>query len=307
MKLTRSLAALLLLGACAKKDATPAADSTVAAAPVAPTRTATTTGFSTPESVLWDSELDVWYVSNINGNPGAKDNNGFISRLTRDGTIDSLHYVQGGRDGITLNGPKGLALVGDTLWVADIDAVRGFNRRTGAAVATIELGKQAVFLNDIVVGPNGVLYVTETGVRFGPKGAEHPGPDRIYTITGRLVAIGTEGPFLNGANGITWDATAGRFVVVPFLGTTILGWAPGDTAVDTIATGVGQFDGVEIVGGRLLVSSWTDSTISAVEGKALAKLVTGVPSPADFGVDQTRGLIAIPIFTGDRVEFWQVK
>lgn len=308
MKRNFALAALLLLGACTRKEAAPAVDSTAAvAAPAGPTRVTTTEGFSTPESVLWDSELEVWYVSNINGGDTDKDDNGFISRLSKDGAVDSLHFIQGGRDGVKLNGPKGLAMVGDTIWVADIDAVRGFNRRTGAPIATVEFGKQAKFLNDIAVGPNNVLYITDTGVRFTPKGAEHPGPDRIYTITGRLVSIAVDGRFLSGPNGITWDASAGRFVVVSFMGTTVLGWKPGGATVDTLGTGVGQFDGVEIVGGKLLTSSWTDSTIDLVEGGKISKLISGVTSPADFGVDQTRSLLAIPIFMGNKVEFWQVK
>lgn len=308
MKPSAFTVALLLLAACAGKDAVPAADTTAAVAPpAAPGLVTTTEGFSTPESVLWDRELEVWYVSNINGDAGKKDNNGFISRLSRDGAIDSLHFILAGRDGVTLNAPKGSALIGDTLWVADIDAVRGFNRRTGAAIATIELGRQARFLNDIAVGPNGVLYITDTGVQFTAKGINHPGPDRIFTITGRLVAAGVEGPFLNGPNGLTWDGTTGRFVVVSYLGKTILGWRPGETKVDTLGIGAGRLDGVEIVDGNLLVSSWTDSTISSVAGGSVTRFITGVASPADFGVDPTRGLLAIPIFTGNKVEFWRVK
>jgi sugar lactone lactonase YvrE len=300
--------ALLLLAACAKKDAAPAADSTAAVAPPAvPALVKTTEGFSTPESVLWDAELQVWYVSNINGDAPAKDGNGFISRLTSDGAIDSLHFIESGKNGVTLNGPKGLALVGDTLWVADIDAVRAFHRRTGAPIATVEFGKQARFLNDIAVGPNGVLYITDTGVEFTAKGANHPGPDRVFTVTGRLVSIGVEGKFLNGPNGITWDETNSRFIIVPFVGTTIVGWKPGDATVDTIGTGAGQLDGVEIVNGRLLATSWTDSSVSVVDSTGATKLISGVPSPADIGVDQTRSLVAVPIFTGNKVEFWRVK
>src|SRR5450432_1876738 len=122
----------------------------------APARTATTNGFKEPESVRYDSVNDVFYVSNINGSPLGKDNNGFISRMKSDGTIDSLELVAGGRGGVTLNAPKGLALIGDTLWVADIDAVRAFNVHTGAAVATVDLSPfHALFLNDICVGGDG--------------------------------------------------------------------------------------------------------------------------------------------------------
>lgn len=306
MKSHATLAALLLLAACARKEAAPVAD-TAAAAPTVPALVTTTEGFSTPESALWDSELAVWYVTNINGAPGDKDNNGFISRLTSDGAIDSLHYIQAGHDGVKLNAPKGMALVGDTIWVADIDAVRGFNRRTGAAIATVEFGKQARFLNDIAVGPNGVLYITDTGVEFSAKGVNHPGPDRVFTITGRLVAVGVEGAFLQGPNGITWDSANNRFLVASYLGNTVLGWKPGETRVDTIGVGAGQFDAAEIVGGTMFTSSWTDSSISVIADGKVTRFASGIPSPADFGVDQTRGLVAVPVLTGNKVEFWKVQ
>src|SRR5258705_1171836 len=88
--------------------------------PAAPgaTRTLTVPGFSTPESVLHDSAQDIYFVSNINGAPTAKDNNGFISHVLPDGAIENLKFIECVRDGVTLNGPKGLPLTGDPFWVA---------------------------------------------------------------------------------------------------------------------------------------------------------------------------------------------
>ena len=45
--------------------------------------------FSTPESVLYDAEQDVYFVSNINGAPGTADDNGYISRLPAEGGASS--------------------------------------------------------------------------------------------------------------------------------------------------------------------------------------------------------------------------
>ena len=115
--------------------------------PPAPRRVATVAGFQTPESVKYDSALDVYFVSNINGNPSVKDGNGFISRVKPDGSVETLKFIEGGRNGVTLNAPKGLALIGDTLWVTDIDAVRAFNAKTGKPVASVDV-PGAVFLND---------------------------------------------------------------------------------------------------------------------------------------------------------------
>src|SRR3989454_6932286 len=213
-------------------------------------RVLTVPGFKTPESVKYDPDLDLYFVTNINGNPSAKDNNGFISRIRPDGTVDSLAFVTGGRGGVTLNGPKGTALVGDTLWVADIDAVRGFNKRTGAPVATVDLAKLgAKFLNDLAVGPDGALYVTDTGILIDATGnVSHPGPDRIFRVGAkRDVSVAAQGDTLDRPNGITSDAANSSFVVVSFGGPAVFSWKSGDKAPTVIARGPGAWDGVEVL------------------------------------------------------------
>src|SRR5881396_4090128 len=183
-------------------DTTAAAPESVPARPApAPggTRVGVVVGFSTPESVLHDSTQDIYFVSNVNGSPTAKDNNGFVSRVKPDGAVENLKFIEGGRSGITLNAPKGLALAGDTLWVADIDAVRAFNAKTGALVDSVSLSKLgAVFLNDVVVVPTGALYVTDTGIRFDDVGnVLHPGPDRVFRIgSDRAVTVAVRGDTL---------------------------------------------------------------------------------------------------------------
>src|SRR5258707_2917915 len=154
MRVTVLCTTLVVAAACVPVDRKPpvsdatdtaaVADSVAAAPAAAPppapgaTKALTVAGFSTPESVLHDSTQDIYFVSNINGSPTAKDNNGFISRVRPDGAIENLKFIEGGH-GATLNAPKGLALAGDTLWVADIDAVRAFNARTGAPIDSFKL------------------------------------------------------------------------------------------------------------------------------------------------------------------------
>jgi sugar lactone lactonase YvrE len=294
---------ILLAVACkSEKKATPQAVTE-------PSHVATVDSLQTPESVKWDSAQDVYFVTNINGNASAKDGNGFISRVRPDGSIESLKFIASGQNGVTLNGPKGTALRGDTLWVTDIDAVRAFDATSGAPVATVDLsGQGAVFLNDAAFGPDGALYITDTGVRFDAQGnMSHPGPDRIFRIAPDLsVSVAAEGDSLQGPNGIFWDQTGNRFIVVAFAGPGVFAWHSGDTTPTLIATGPGGFDGVEIARGRLLVSSWTDSTVSAYETGQEMKVITGVPSPADIGYDAQRNRVMVPIFTGNKVEIWQL-
>src|SRR4051812_35043325 len=65
-----------------------------------------------PESAHYDRDLDTWFVSNVNGDPAKKDNNGYISRIKADGTPDTAKFVVAGKNGVTLNAPKGLTVTG---------------------------------------------------------------------------------------------------------------------------------------------------------------------------------------------------
>ena len=76
-----------------------------------------TDGLSTPESICFDPGENMFFVSNIVGRPSAKDGNGFITKLDSTGKIVSLKWIDG------LNAPKGLAICGNKLFVADIDAL----------------------------------------------------------------------------------------------------------------------------------------------------------------------------------------
>jgi hypothetical protein len=266
----------------------------------APIKAASVGGFQTPESVKWDAAQDVYFVSNINGAPNAKDGNGFISKVGPAGMVMDSAFITG------LNAPKGMALVGDTLWVTDIDAVRAFNARTGAAVATVAV-PGAIFLNDIAAAPDGSLYVTDTAIRFGAAGVEHPGTDQIFRIApDRTVSVAAKSDAFARPNGITWDVANSRFIVVPFGGNALFAWKPGDAAPTVIGTGPGQFDGVEIAHGAIWVSSWADSSVYRyVDGEG-TNLIKGVPSPADIGYDARRNRLLIPIFTQNRFEIWQL-
>jgi sugar lactone lactonase YvrE len=317
------LAALLcaaLATACARGERKPAAsdsanarmkhDSVSAALrAAAPSEVGTLRGYKTPESVRYDSVEDVFYISNINGDPAAKDNNGFISRISAnpaDSAQTPVVVVEGGKNGVQLNAPKGLALVGDTIWVADIDVVRAFNKKTGAVVATVDLRpKKAVFLNDVVAGPDGSIYITDTAIRFEGGQPKHVGVDRIFRIApDHSASVLVHDDILGRPNGIAWDPAGKRLIVVSFGARSILAVGPGDSTPRIIGYGSGQMDGVELLAdGRMLVTSWADSTLAVRQGNTVT-MIRGLPSPADIGVDTRRQRVAVPLFTQDRVELF---
>jgi hypothetical protein len=299
------------LVACAKEQ--PAADTTAgrttAAASATPEKLGETVGFKVPESVRYDAELDVYYVANINGNPSQKDNNGFIARVRADSTGVMTMLVEGGKGGARLNAPKGMALRGDTLYVADIDMLRMFNRRTGAPIDAVSLREQnATFLNDVAAGPDGI-YITDTGIVFDAQGGmTHPGVNRVFKVVGYRVTVVARGDSLANPNGIAWDLSGNRLILAPFGGPNLQTLAFGDSMPKTLAAGPGGYDGVEVLpNGNVLVSSWTDSTIHIFHGGThRVALIRNVSAPADIGVDTKRNVVAIPRFNDGKVEYYKI-
>ena len=302
------LAGLVILAACDSRPpegdaAAGTAADTVAAAPA---RIHAIAGFSTPESVVHDTAADVYLVSSINGNPSAKDGNGFISRVRPDGTVDSLRFIAGGRGGVTLNAPKGMALKGDTLWVADIDVMRAFDRRTGEPFRAVEFGSRATFLNDVAIGPDGMVYVSESGVRFTASGEmETTGTAGVFRLgSGRSIELVTRDTALAAPNGIT--AHAGRMLMAGFAGPRVFAWTSGQEQLALTGMSIGGIDGLEVLDdGRVLASSWEDSSIVVV-GDSATRLISGLPAPADFTIDHGRRRIVVPLFNDGRVEVWQL-
>ena len=272
-----------------------------------PTRLAAVEGLAAPEAVVFDAALDVYFVSNVNGSPGVKDGNGFISRIRSDGRVDSLHFIQGGRSGVTLSAPMGSRIQGDTLWVLDVDVLRGFNARTGAPMAAIDLAPLgAHFLNDLAVGPDGDFYITDTGLRAGSGGKlESTGRQRIYHVgRDRRPTVALETSALASPDGIDWDPTGKRLVLAPFGGTAVQSWRPGEAAPTNIAPGKGKFDGIEVErDGSILVTSWNDSSVSTLDGNRLTRRLGSLSmTPADVSLDARHGRVGIVSLQANRFE-----
>ena len=276
-------------------------------------RIVTIDGFDSPESVRYDPELDVFYVSSMRLFGSLKDDNGYISRIEAGDLRAETVLVRGGEDGVTLHAPKGMALHGDTLWVADIDVLRGFHRVSGAPLATIDFAPyRPTLLNDVAVGADGTIRVTDTGIVMSPRGTIYDTTgSRIFEVgAGRAIGVIPAAEPWPNPNGITWDAGGDRWLVVTFghFRSALYSMGAADTVRTTLAEGNGRWDGVEaLADGRIVLSSWSDSSLHVVDSTARrTRIVRGVPEPADIGIDTRRGRIAIPLPMSNRVEIWTI-
>jgi sugar lactone lactonase YvrE len=195
-----------------------------------------------------------------------------------------------------------MAIRHDTLFVADVDAVRLFDRTTGAALAEWPL-EGAAFLNDLAVGPDGTLYVTDTGVEPAAEGGLVPnGRDGIYRREGdRWVAVVT-GQGLGNPNGIL--AESGGLTVVTFVSGEAYTVDPSSGERTMLSKpAAGGLDGVvRLADGSLLIGSWGARGIYRLTtAGAFSMLADTVNSPADIAVDAKRGALLIPDFGEDRV------
>ena len=270
------------------------------------------TGFQGPESVKYDPEQDVFFVSNMTGYGSAKDGNGYISRVSASNPDDAVVFVQGGARGATLDAPKGMAIHGDTLWVADISVLRAFDRHSGAPLGEIDFAPHgAVQVNDVAIGPDGSIRATDTGIIMGREGVVYTGRDKIFRVgPDRAIGVAMSGPALRRPNGIVWDSTGARWLVLsfdPFAGEVAA--MPADMSSRQVIRRVaGQLDGIEILrGGTILYTSWADSSIHALAGGVDRRIIREVPVPADLGLDTRRQRLAIPLSMLGRVQLWDVS
>lgn len=255
-------------------------------------------GFSTPESALHDARADVYLVSNIEGSPAEKDGSGFVSRVSPDGEILELRWIDGAADGVTLHAPKGLGLLGDTLVVADIDVVRLFHRSTGAPIGNWSVDG-ATFLNDVAVAEDRTIYVSDMGVRFTNEGREDTGTSGIHAFAPDGSRRTVETGDLAGINGL---AVSGRELYGVTSGSGRIFVIEDETMSDLPELPGLGLDGIVATDRGFLISDWDTETVYRLQlNGSVSVVVRNVASPADIGLDRRRGRLLIPQFTTGRL------
>ncbi len=252
--------------------------------------------FLTPESVQYDRQRDVLYVTNFDAEYAQKSElTGYISKLSLSGEVIELRWVEG------LHAPAGLRLHGDRLWVAERRNLTEIDIGTGEIVGRYPI-PDVDFPNDLDVDADGNVYITDT------RTGSHI-DSRIYRYKDGEFEVWLDGPEIVRANGVY------------IYGDTLLVGNTGDgklkavslrdkTVTDIVCLGAGVVDGIRVDNhGNFLVSHWEGQTyVVTPDGEVVEILDTlydGVNS-ADFEYIGERNLLIIPTFLDNRVRAYRL-
>lgn len=149
---------------------------------------ATDTVLRTPESAFYDRKREKLYVANINKvNKEIADGDGFISKVKLDGKIEKLDWITG------LNDPKGMAIVGSTLYVSDLTQLVEIDIAKGTIIKRHNL-EGAKFLNDVASNEAGDVVVSDSY------------SNKVYKLKNGKFIVWLEGSELDKPNGLYYES-----------------------------------------------------------------------------------------------------
>lgn len=245
----------------------------------------TDTIIKVPESVLWDGEKKTLFVSLIDGAPWEADGKGGVAKMSLDGTTVDQEWVTG------LNCPKGMAISGNKLYVADLTDVVVINIRKASIEKRIK-PEGAVQLNDVTITPKGVVYVSDSKA------------GTVYKIDGDKSELYLDS--LPGVNGLKY--LNNELLVAAGKNYIRVNEQKKITKIAELPMGG---DGVEPIS----VSEWLVSTWSGMifcvqpDGKLQTLLDTrdAKKNTADIGYDPYARIIYVPTFFAKTVAAYQLQ
>ena len=238
----------------------------------------------TPESVLFDANSKVLYVSNIGDMQ--KEKTGFISKLDLNGKIISRDWVTG------ITAAKGMGLYNNKLYVAEMNTVAVIDVNSGKILERIPV-EGAQFLNDITIDSKGIVYVSDS--RGG----------KVYRIENGKPAVYLEN--LKNPNGLL---SIGNDLFI--LADGSLQKADNKKTISSLAQAMdASTDGIEMVkDGEYLVSSW-QGVVYYVKADGSKEVLLDTrdkkSNTADIGYDAKNKIVYVPTFAKNMVVAYQLK
>jgi sugar lactone lactonase YvrE len=242
-----------------------------------------TVPLAVPESVLPTNDL--LYVTLIDGGGWAADGKGGVAKLTRDGKVIDTSWITG------LNAPKGMAKVGNKLYVADITEVVVIEIKQGKIEKKIKV-EGAVALNDVTATRNGIIYVSDS--RTG----------NVWRFENDVPTLLLDGQVnVNGLKAVDEDLYIGAGKSFKRMNEK-----KELTTVVELPQGI---DGIEPVGnGDFILTSWGGWIYYVTaDGRFETLLDTSAEkrNTADIGYDAKERILYVPTFNAKTVEAYRLK
>ncbi|HET9744117.1 MAG TPA: ATP-binding protein [Chitinophagaceae bacterium] len=238
---------------------------------------------ATPESVL--PVKDILYISLIDGAGWTMDGKGGVGKLTPDGKIIDTAWITG------LSAPKGMGIVGNRLYVADMTEVIVIDMEKGKIEKKIKIDS-AKGLNDITVTDKGVIYVSDT------RG------NRIWRLQNDMAEL-----YLDSVTNVNGLKAIGDDLYIGWDKTLVK--ANSQKQISKIAEVLQQIDGIEPVGnGDFILTAWMGYIWYArADGRVETLLETHQlkKNTADIGYDQQKRIVYVPTFNGKSVVAYRLK
>jgi lysophospholipase L1-like esterase/sugar lactone lactonase YvrE len=250
-------------------------------------------GIETPESVYYHAPDDVLFVSNLGqGAPSDPDGDGFISKLSPNGKIIKLKWATG------LDAPKGMAIQGQYLYVADVNQLVRISLDTGKIVTRFP-AEGALFLNDVAADERGNVFVGDTS----------EDNSLIYRLEKGRLNVWLKSAEIARPNGLSMED--GDLLVGNVLDNKLHRVNVLSKEITYIADSGSRIDGLEPLGeGRYLVSNWLgriafidmDGSVITVQDTAADEV-----NAADFEYIAEKNLLLVPTFFDNRVVAYSVE
>lgn len=261
-----------------------------------------TPGFATPESIISNGKR--FFVSNIGTKPevSAKDGDGFIAEISAEGKITQRNFLP--KTG-KLNAPKGMAIIGNTLYVTDVDRIVGFDLTTRNTIFEWNLSfVSSALLNDLVQVDEYTLLVSDSY------------KNKVFKLDVREKKVSELQGEVITANGLAYDAVS-KLVYVTGMGPGLDGTggiyvkslAKPDEAFQLLpGSPLGVLDGLSLLNNQLITSDWV--SLGAPVGKLYVYdlahhtyqvLLPSVQSPADFYLEPITQRMLLPLTLRNQV------
>ncbi len=252
-------------------------------------------GFRTPDSVLPDPATGHLFVSNINGSPSSADGNGFVSLLDGDGKPINMHFIRSGKGSVHLHAPKGMALIGDRLFVADLKQVHHFDKHTGALQGTVDLGLLgARNLSGLTPGPDGVLFAADP---------ESHTVFRIDTANANQAAVYIRNRELGRPTALLYDPVHKRLLVASWDHGRLFFVNPDGKVFALMEKRFHNLKSLQFDRkGNLIFSSLVSGKIFRLRNYETLEVVKeNLVTPGNFGLDRNGRRLVVPSFRGNIV------